>query len=87
MECVVWSVESVGREGRMGNESQSCIKANQTDAGTHVGVGAAEMIHDLYAARRRNAKRKDLSAPAQRASTASARRGARAEKQILLELL
>lgn len=24
----------------------------------HAGVGAAEMIHDLYAARRRNAKRR-----------------------------
>lgn len=33
----------------------------------HAGVGAAEMIHDLYAARRRNAKRKDLCAPALRA--------------------
>lgn len=40
----------------------------------HVGVGAAEMIHDLYAARRRNAKRKDLCAPAQRRAGCSGRK-------------
>lgn len=49
----------------------------------HAGVGAAEMIHDLYAARRRNAKRKDPVHP----HCARGGRGARAEKQILLELL
>lgn len=67
------------RVGRAERSHKAALKQTKTRLGhTHrVGVGAAaEMIHDsMYAARRRNAKRKDLSAPAQRWPRGQSRAG------------